>query len=119
MKPDVVMMIPLVNSRCEIDPMISLTAAMSTLWCGAYRLAWMATRPPTKGVLVHRDQVDAPVSPGPGTAHLVELGDRLAEPDEELLELVPVEVQQVSARCRGQRRRRVPPRSAGHPTGTR
>ena len=35
MKPDVVMMIPLVNSRCEIDPMISLTAAMSTLWCGA------------------------------------------------------------------------------------
>jgi len=34
-KPDVVMMIPLVNSRCEIDPMISLTAATSTLLCEA------------------------------------------------------------------------------------
>ena len=44
-------MIPLVNSRWEMEPMISLTAAMSTLLCGAYRLAWMATRPPTKGVL--------------------------------------------------------------------
>jgi hypothetical protein len=30
--------------------MISLTAAMSTLFCGAYRFAWMATRPPTKGI---------------------------------------------------------------------
>jgi hypothetical protein len=48
-KPEVVMMMPLVNSRWEMEPMISLTAAMSTLLCGAYRLAWMATRPPSSG----------------------------------------------------------------------
>ncbi len=44
---------------------------------------------------VHRDQIDAAVSPGTGAAHLVELGDRLEELQHELFEFKSVKVQEI------------------------
>lgn len=48
-----------------------------------------------EGGLIHRHQVDASIRPRPGAAYFVKLRDLLAELDEELLELVPVEIQKV------------------------
>jgi len=87
------MIIPLVNSRCEMEPMISLTAAMSALVVRGVALGLDGDAPADERCLIDRDQVDASVSSRAGAADLVEFRDRLAELDKELFELVPARSQ--------------------------
>ena len=88
------MMIPLLNSRCEIEPTISLTAAMSTLrWGVAFRLDRDPAANEGGGVDGHK--IDASVCTGTRPADLVKFGDCIKKLPHERFEFISVEIEQV------------------------